>query len=119
MARKRRAKRNPTAAKATDQNDVETTSERAVESLTEIAAASGAQAMRLAAAVARGMAKGVAGAAREMRRPVREGAAAARTAMGSLRDVAAEGIDTVAGARRAAVRRGGARRSSTAKRRSA
>ena len=92
-------------------------SERAVESVTEIAAASGAQAMRFAAAFARGMAKGVVSAARQVRRPVRQTAAAAREAAGSMGDVAAEGIDTVADAGRAATRRTKSRTST--KRRSA
>jgi len=117
MAKKRRAKRVAPTTRQSDGDDVQNMSERAVESMTEIAAASGAQAMRVAAAFARGMAKGVASAARQMRRPVRQTAAAARDAAGRIGDVAAEGIDTVADAGRAATPRT-SRRTST-KRRSA
>ncbi len=119
MAKKRRAKRVTPATREPDGDDVQHMSERAAESLTEIAAASGAQAMRFAAAFARGMAKGVAGAARQMRRPVRQGAAAARDAAGRVGDVVAEGIDTVADAGRAATPRRVRRRTPSTKRRSA
>jgi hypothetical protein len=117
MAKKRRAKRVVASSRATDRDDTQNISERAAESLTEIAAASGAQAIRFAAAVARGMAKGVAGAAREMRRPVRESAAAVRDTARSLGDLAAEGVETAADAGRAATTR--RRRTSSSKRRSA
>jgi hypothetical protein len=92
-------------------------SERAAESLTEIAATSGAQTMRLAAAMARGLGKGVASAAREMRRPVRESAEAVRAAVRTISDVAAEGVEAAADAGRTAAAIRGRRRSRSIKRR--
>ena len=89
----RRAKRTISRGQGTDSDDVQSTPERAVESLTELAAASGAQAMRLAAAVARGMAKGVASAARQMQRPVGEMTEAATETVRIVRDSASRGVE--------------------------
>jgi len=119
MAKQRRAKRVVSRPGKKDRDDVQSLSERAAESVTEIATATGVQAMRFAAAMARGMAKGVAGAAHEMRRPVRASADAVRAAARSISDMAAEGVEAAADAGRTAASIRGRRRSRSTKRRSA
>ena len=89
----KRAKRVSSRGAGDDRDDVQGMPERAAESLTEIAAASGTQAMRLAAAIARGMARGVAGAARELRRPVGEITGAAAESMRIMGDAASKGVE--------------------------
>jgi hypothetical protein len=118
MAQKRRAKRVTGVSIDRDRDDPQNMPERAAESLTEIAAASGAQAVRLAAAVARGMAKGVASAARELRRPVGEVTEAATETVRVLKDSASKGVERATKTRRATTS-GRGRKSAGSKRRSA
>jgi hypothetical protein len=118
MARQRRAKRVSSRGAATEGDDMQNMPERAVESLTEIAAASGAQAVRFAAAIARGMAKGVAGAARELRRPVGEMTEAAADTVRILRDSTSKGVERATKGRRGTTSSGAPRGSGSAKRRS-
>ena len=93
MAKPRRAKRVNSRGAEMDRTDMQNMPERAAESLTEIAAASGAQAVRFAAAVARGMARGVASAARELRAPIGEAAEATTQAARVLSDSASKGVE--------------------------
>jgi len=119
MARQRRAKRVSSATVRKDRDDMQNMPERAVESLTELAAASGAQAVRFAAAVARGVAKGVAGAAREMRRPIGEMTQAAAETIDVIRDAAAKGVERASGRGRRRASGAARRPSAGSKRRSA
>jgi hypothetical protein len=100
MAKQRRAKRVSSARARRDRDDAQNTPERAAESLTEMAAASGAQAVRFAAAVARGMARGIAGAARELRAPAREVAESVTETARSLSDSATRGVERATTTRR-------------------
>ena len=72
MATKRGAKRVTSRATQIKRDNQQEKPGRTAESLGEIAMASGAQAVQFAAAVARGMVKGVASAARQLRKPVGE-----------------------------------------------
>lgn len=71
MAKQRRVRRATSASTWSGRDDGQNI-ERTADSMTELAAASRAQAVRFVAAVARGMAKGIAGAARELRVPARD-----------------------------------------------
>jgi hypothetical protein len=119
MARQRRAKRISLVEATRDRDDMQNMPERAVESLTELAAASGAQAVRFAAAVARGMAKGMAGAARELRRPISEMTQAASEAVDVLQDSAARGVERATRSGRRAASRSSRRTPASSRRRSA
>jgi hypothetical protein len=109
MPRQRRAKRVDSRKTRGQRDDGQNMSERAAENLTEIAAASGAQAVRFVAAIARGMAKGISGAARELRAPARDVVESMTETTRSLGDSAASGVERATRTRRGT--RSGKRRS--------
>jgi hypothetical protein len=111
MAKAKRAKRIRA-------DDARESSERAADNLTDMATAAGTQAVQFVAAVARGMAKGIAGAARELRGPASDLAESATKATREVVDSAASEVKR-APRRRRAVATGRRRSTRTTRRRSA